>query len=152
MSVTLIGQAELGLHEQILQRVFGDRGQRAIDAEAAGPMAHGVKLKIGEGDRLHLAIGRMIVDPVLVAAEPIACIQHRRVFVGGPGQLIQPAARERAEAIEVRIQPAEIVRQKIKREQIAQAAIDGVEIRTRTVGRDVIGTAAQGGCYSRVHG
>jgi hypothetical protein len=33
-------QAEFGLHEQVLQSVFGDRGQRAVHAERAGAMGH----------------------------------------------------------------------------------------------------------------
>ena len=136
-------QPEFGLHEQILQRVFGDRGQRAIHAERAAAMAHGVKLEIAEGDVFHLAVGRVIVDPVFVAAKAIARMQHRRVLVGDPRQFVEPAAGERAEAIEMRLQLAEIVRLQIMREQIAQAAVDGVEILSRAIRRDVIGAAAQ---------
>jgi len=47
--------------------------------------------------------------------------------------------RQRAEAIEMRLQPAKIVRFQIKPQQIAQAAIDCVEILTRAIRRDVIG-------------
>ena len=65
----------------------------------------------------------MIVDPVLVAAETVARIQNRRVLVGGPRQFIEPAACKRAEAIEMRLQPAKIIRLQIEPEQIAQAAI-----------------------------
>ena len=42
----------------------------------------------------------------------------------------------------MRLQPAEIVRLQIKPEQIAQAAIERIEILTRAVRRDVIGAAA----------
>src|SRR6266478_4817208 len=62
-------QSELGLHEQILQRVFGDGGQRAIHIQRAGAVAHGVKLEVAERDGFHFAVGRMVVDPVLVAAK-----------------------------------------------------------------------------------
>jgi hypothetical protein len=48
---------ELGLHEQILQRIFGHRGQRSIHPKRAGAMAHGVKLEIAERDFLHFAVG-----------------------------------------------------------------------------------------------
>jgi len=107
-------QPELGLHEQILQRIFGYRGQRAIHPKRAGAMAHGVKLEIAERDFLHFAVGRMIVDPVLVAAEPIACVQDRRVLVGGPRQFVEPAARQRTEVMEMRFQPAKIIWLKIQ--------------------------------------
>jgi len=81
VSVTLTGHISpnSALHEQI-QRIFGRRGQRAIHPKRAGAMAHGVKLEIAERDFLHFAVGRMIIDPVLVAAEPIACIQDRRTI------------------------------------------------------------------------
>ena len=136
-------QPELGLHEQILQRVFGDCGQRAIHAERAGAMAHGVELEIAEGDLLHLAIGGVIVDPVFVAAETVARVQHRRMLVGDPRQLVEPAACECAEAIEMRLEAREIIRREIMREQVAQAAVDGVEILSGAIGRDVIGAAAR---------
>ena len=106
-------------------------------------MAHGVKLEIAEGDLLHLAIGGVIVDPVLVAAETVARVQHRRMLVGDPRQLVEPAAGQCAEPVEMRLEPREIVRRQIKREQIAQAAVDGVEILSRTIGRDVIGAATR---------
>ena len=114
-------------------------GSGLIHAERAGAMAHGVKLEIAERDFLHFAVGRMIIDPVLVAAEPVARIQHRRVLVGDPRQFIKPAASERAEAIEMRLQPAKIIRLQVEPEQVAQAAIDRVEILSRAIRRDVIG-------------
>jgi hypothetical protein len=63
------------------------------------------------------------------------------VFVGDLGQFIQAAARERAEAIEMRFQPSEIGRLQIKLEKIAQAAVDRVEILSGAIRRDVIGAA-----------
>jgi hypothetical protein len=136
-------QSELGLHEQILQRIFGDRGQWAIHAQGAGAMAHGVKLEIAERDFLHFAVGRMVVDPVLVAAKAIPCIQHRRVLVGGPGQFVQPTARQRAQAIEMRLEPPKIIRLEVQLEKIAQAAVYSVEILPGAIGCDVIGSAIE---------
>ncbi len=115
-------------------------------------MAHRMKLEITEGDFFHLTVGGVVVDPVLVAAKAVARVQHRRVLVGEPRQFIQPSARERAEAIEMRPEPLEIVRRKIEREQIAQAAISSVKVLPGAVRRDVIGAAGQSRCYSRVHG
>ena len=85
----------------------------------------------------------MVVDPVLVAAETVARVQHRRMLVGDPRQFIEPAAGQRAEAIEMRLEPAKIVRRQIERQQIAQAAIDGVEVLSRAIRRDVVGAAAR---------
>ena len=145
-------QSELGLHEQILQRVFGDSGQRAIHIQRAGAVAHGVKLEIAERDCFHFAVGRMVVDPVLIAAKTVAGIQDRRVLVGGPRQLIQPAPRQRAQAVEMRLEPPKIIRLQIYPEKIAQAAIDRVEILPGTIRCDVIGAAIgtlrfSGGAY-----
>ena len=143
-------QAELGLHEQILQRIFGDRRQRAIHAERTGAVAHGVKLEVSERDLLHLAIGGVIVDKILVAAKAVARVQNGRMPVGDPCQLIQPAAGEGPEPVEMRRQPAKIFRRQVMAEQIAQAAVDGIEILPRTIGRDVIGAAARIGRRVRV--
>ena len=106
-------------------------------------MAHGVKLEIAERDLLHLAVGRMVVDPVFVAAETVARMQHRRMLVGGFRQLIQPAARQRPEAMEMRFEPPKIVRRQIELQQIAQAAIDQVEVQSGAIRRDMIGAVAE---------
>ena len=57
------------------------------------------------------------------------------MLVGGPGEFIQPAAGEFAEAMEMWLQPAEILRLQVQPEQIAQAAIDLVKILSRAVRR-----------------
>src|SRR5665647_3749046 len=84
----------------------------------------------------------MVVDPVLVAAEAVPGVEHRRMLVGNPGELIEPAAGQRAEAVEMRLQPAEIIRLQIEFQKIAQAAIDGVEVLPGAIRRDVVGAAA----------
>ena len=104
-------------------------------------MAHGVELEIAERDLLHFAIGPMVVDPVLVAAEAVACVQDRRVLVGDPGQFVEPAARQNTQAIKMRLQPSKIVRLEIKSDKIAQAAVDRVEILAGAIRRDVTGAA-----------
>ena len=106
-------------------------------------MAHGVELEIAERDLLHLAIGGVIVDPVLVAAETVARVQHRRMLVGKPRQFVESAAGKSAEPVEMRLEVLEVGGRQIMREQVAQAAVDGVEILPGGVGRDVIGAAAQ---------
>src|SRR3982074_786718 len=123
--------------------MFGDSRERAIHAAGAGAMAHGMELEITKRDFLHFAVGRMVVDPVLVAAKTIPRMQHRRMLVGDPRQFIQPAARQLAETLEMRLEPAKIIPRPIQREQIAQAAIHGIEILTRAIRCDVISAAAQ---------
>src|SRR5713101_1621677 len=104
-------------------------------------MAHGVELEIAERDLLHFAIGRMVVDPVLVATEAVAGVQDRWVLVGDPGQLIEPAARQNTQAIKMRLQPSKIIRLEIKSDKIAQTAVDRVEVLAGAIRRDVIGAA-----------
>jgi len=48
--------------------------------------------EFAERDSLHLAIGRMILNPILVAAEAIARMKHRGMLVGGVGKFVQAAA------------------------------------------------------------
>ena len=81
------------------------------------------------------------------------------MLVGDAGKLVEPAAGELAEPIEMRFQHSEIIRCQIKRQQIAQAAVDGVEILSGAVGREMIraaiATFVGGGAPAdgkRVHG
>ena len=136
-------QSELRLHEKVLQGVFGDGRQWLARPKRAAAMTHGVKLKVAEGNALHFAIGGVIVDPVLVAAEPVACVQHRRVLVGGSGELVQPATGELAEAIEVRVEPPKIIRLKVDLQQIAQPAIGRIEVLSRAIRCDMTGAAIE---------
>ena len=106
-------------------------------------MTHRMKLKVVEGDALHLTIGGVIVDPILVAAEAIARMKHRRMLVGDPRQLVEPAAGKRAEAVEMGFKLAEVPWRQIVFQQVAQTAIDGVEILPRAIRRDVIGAASR---------
>ena len=120
---------------------FATAGSGRLHAERAGAMTHGVELEIGECDLLHLAVGGMIIDPVLIAAEPIPRMQKRRMLVGNPCQFVQPAAGQHTQPIEMRFQPRKIIRFQVDPEQVAQARIDRVEILARAIARDVVGAA-----------
>ena len=100
-------------------------------------MAHGVELEIAECDLLHLAIGRMIVDPVLVATEAVARVQHRRMLVAGAGECVELAAGQFAHALEMRLQRRARIWRETEPEQVADAAIDGKEVETGAVRRHV---------------
>ena len=91
-----------------------------------------------ERDLLHLAIGRVVVDPVLVAAEAVARMQHRRMLVGDLRQLVEPAAGERAQPIEMRRHVREQRRLHVERQQVLELPVDGIEILPVDVGRDVV--------------
>jgi hypothetical protein len=85
-------------------------------------MRHRVDAELAVGDALQLAIGRVIFDPLPVAAEAVAMMQHRRVPVGEPRALVELIARERAEAIEMRLDMAE---QRVRQISCSRSLSDG---------------------------
>src|ERR1700723_3697024 len=85
----------------------------------------------------------MVIDPVLVAAKTIARIQYRWMLVGGTRQFIQPATRQCAEAMKMRLELPKIIRLQIELEQTAQAAVDRIKILSGTIQRQMIGAAIE---------
>jgi len=67
-------------------------------------MAHGVELEVAECDRLYLSIARVVLDPVLVAPEPVARMQNGAVAVGGARKLVETTPGQDAEPLEMRRQ------------------------------------------------
>src|SRR6516162_2408042 len=99
----------------------------------------------------------MILDPVLVAAEAVARAEKRRMPVGDACQFVEPSAGKPTQAIEMRLEGAEILTPQIERQQIAQASIDCIKILSRTIGRKVgcatVGSPREGLIAGkRVHG
>ena len=120
-------QCEFRLHEQVLQDVFR-RDRRSVPAEHAGAPGHGMDAEIAETDPLHLPVGGMELDPVLVATEGVARMQHGPVPVRQPGQLVEAPAGDFAEAAEMRKHVfAQVVRQ-VERQQVLQAPVDVEEV------------------------
>src|ERR1700736_4962959 len=101
-------------------------------------MAHGVEFELAEGDRLHLAIGGVVLDEVLVASGAVARVQHRGMLVGDGGKLVEAAARERTEPVEMRLEAAERRRIEIEREQLPQTRVEAEEIKSAAIGREKI--------------
>jgi hypothetical protein len=66
------------------------------------------------------------------------------MLVGSARQFVEPAAGQFAEAMEVRLEMLEIVRREIEPEQVAQAAIDGVEILAGAFECEMIGALRPG--------
>ena len=142
--------AELALHEQVLAGIFRHRVHGRIEAEHAGAVAHGVELEVAEGDRLHLAVGGVVLDPVLVAPQAVARVQHGPVLVGDAGKLVEAAAGEHAEARKVRRQMRVHAGRQVKRQQLLQPPVDGVEVLPRAVRRNGRRLGPGRGCRARL--
>ena len=113
-----------------------------------------MQAELVEADLLHLVIGRMMLDPLHVAAEAVAVVEDRRMLVGLVGPAIEVAAGQSAEPVEVRPEMRLLVGGEIEAEEIAQAAVDLEEIEVAAVAADVIRPAADGrsSCaHVRVH-
>lgn len=98
-------------------------------------MAHGVELEVTERNLLHLTVGGVVFDPVLVLAKAIARIESRRVLVGDACQFIETATGEDAKSTKVRMQLLVNFGREIEREKLLQTMINGVEVLARTVRR-----------------
>ncbi len=129
-------QAELGLVEQKREGVLGHHGIFVRPAQNALAQRHRVNAELAEGGALQLAIGRMIFDPLRVAAEAVALMQHRHVPVGEPRAFVEMTAGERAQPIEMRLDMAEQRVRQMDAQQIRQRGIGPVEIHSRGVGRE----------------
>ena len=87
--------------------MLGDHGIFVGPAQNALADRHRVNAELAERGALQLAIGRMILDPLRVAAETVALVQHRGVAVGQPRAFVEMTAGERAEPVEMRLDVAE---------------------------------------------
>ena len=99
-------QPELGLVEQERKGVFCDHGIFVGPAQNALADRHRVNAELAERGGFQLAIGRVIFDPLRVAAEFVALVQHRGVTVGEPRAFVEMTAGERAEPVEMRLDMA----------------------------------------------
>ena len=91
--------------------------------------------EFAERGALQLAIGRVIFDPLRVAAETVALVQHRGVAVGQPRAFVEMTAGERAEPVEMRLDVAEQRIRQMNAQQIRQRRIGAVEIHARRIRR-----------------
>ena len=66
-------------------------------------MAHRVHAELAERDPLHLVVCGMVLDPILVAPEPIARMELRGISIRDRGKLVESAAGQRAEPIQMRL-------------------------------------------------
>jgi hypothetical protein len=98
-----------------------------------------VDAEFAKANALHFAIGRVIFDPVLVAAKAIAMVQDRRALVGLHRQFIEPPAGKFTESLEMRREVLERFLIEIEREKIARCPIDGPEVEPVTIWSDQVG-------------
>jgi hypothetical protein len=89
--------------------------------------------ELAEGGALELAIGRMIFDPLHVAAKLVALVQHRPMAIGKPRAFVQPAAGKFAQAIKMRLDVTEQRVGKMQAKQILQRRVGAVEIHARRI-------------------
>ncbi len=99
-----------------------------------------MELEVAERDLLHLPIRRMIFDPVLVPAEPVAGVQDGGMPVGNAGKLIQSSAGQPPQPLVVRGQPLAHLGRQVDRQQVGKAAVGGIEIHAGAIGGDPVGT------------
>ena len=92
--------------------------------------------ELAERGVLQLAIGRVIFDPLHIAAELVALVQHRRMAVGEPRAFVEMAAGKRAEPVEMRLDVAKQSVRQMEPQQIRERRIGAVEIHARGVGRE----------------
>ena len=131
-------QAEFALHEEIGEGVLHQRVCRLRQAEHAGAMAHRVQAEFLVGDLLHLAIGGVVVDPVLVAAEPVARLQHRRMLVGDHREFVEAAAGQLAQPLEMRRHLRAQAGLHVEPQQVLELPVDRIEVLPVDVGGDVV--------------
>ena len=100
-------QAELGLVEQKREGVLGHHRISPRPAQNALANRHRMDAEFAERGALQFAIGRMILDPLGIAAEAVALMQLRHMPVGQPRAFVEMTAGERSQPIEMRLDMAE---------------------------------------------
>ncbi len=115
-------EAELRLVEQQREGVLRNRRQRGGPAENR-PVTHRVDAELAIRDRLEPPIRGVVLDPLPVAAEAVAVVQHRRVLVGERRALIEFAGGEFTEPVEMRFEMcAQVIRRDRSRADRATTA------------------------------
>ena len=108
-------------------------------------MRHGVDAELAVGHALELAVGRVVLDPLLVAPEAVAVVEHRDVPVGQPRPAIELVAGERAQAVQVRVDVTQERRGHVDVEEVRERGILPEEVEAGGIRRDQSGRR-------RVHG
>ena len=99
-------------------------------------MCHRVKTEFAETNPFHLAIRGMELNPISSRPKSVARMQHRRMLVGNFGELVETPARELPKTVEMRLHRRAQARLHMEIEQVAQPAVDTIEVHAAAVGRD----------------
>ena len=132
-------QAELGLHEQVGQRVLGGRGHGRGPVQHTAPVRQRRQPVAAEGHALQLHIGRVLQHRLLVQAGAGAVLQRGRVVVGGVGQAVQHAAGQRPQLLQVGLQVLQQVGRQVQRQEPGQVGVAVVQVHAVLVGHRVLG-------------
>lgn len=130
-------QAELRLHEEIGQHVLDQRRHPALPAQRLIAVRHRGQAEFAEREAFHLDVGRVLDDLLLVQAGARALLQRGRVAVGGAGQVVEQAAREAAQPLEVRLHVGQQVGGQVEREQLVQLGVGAEQVLAVAVGNRV---------------
>ena len=141
-------EAELGLIEQKRKCVLGDNRVSVAPAQNALADRHRVNAELRERDLLQFAIGRVIFDPLHVAAEAVARVQDRRVAIGEARAFIEMTTGERTQPVKMRLDMVEDRLGQMNPQQVGQCRIGAVEIHPRRIRRQQSGLASTT-CHTR---
>jgi hypothetical protein len=130
--------AEFGLVEQEGEGVLRDDRIGLRPAENALAMRHRMNAELTERGAFELTIRRVVLDPLRVAAETIALMQHRDVTVSQPRRVVQRPAGQRPEPIKMRRDVLEEFCRQMNPQQIGQRRIGAVEVHAGRIGRDQV--------------
>ena len=139
-SVTLIGQPSPNsawLNRNVKACLATDR-IFVRPSEDALADRHRVNAEFTECGALQLAIGRMVFDPLHVAAEAVALMQHRHMPVGQPRAFVEMPAGQRAQPVEMRLDMTEQRIRQMDAQEIGQRRIGPVEIHAGGIRREHI--------------
>ena len=92
--------------------------------------------EFAERGLLQFTIGRMILDPLRVAPETVALVQHRHMPVGQPRAFVEMTAGERAQPVEMRLDMAKQRIRQVNAQQIRQRRIGAVEVHAGGIRRE----------------
>jgi hypothetical protein len=94
-----------------------------------------VDAELAERDALQFPISWMIFDPLHVAPEPVALVEHRTMAVGQSRAFVEMAAGKFAQPIEMRLEMADQPFREINAQEIGERGIRAEEIHARGIGR-----------------
>ena len=100
--------------------------------------------ELTECDFLQFAIGRVIFDPLYIAAKTVALVQDRRVAIGEARAFIEMTTGERTQPVKMRLDMVEDRLGQMNPQQVGQCRIGAVEIHPRRIRRQQSGLGRLG--------